>query len=96
MNHITQMSNWGYYDALDDVALLDGDQLRVRWPDGTVTEEVVRIHHAATTIQDQGRACEIPFDSAYVEKVYCGLTVAIWLRQPTPMLFCEKTGATHR
>lgn len=96
MKPVAQVSNWGYFDALDGVTLQEGDQLRVQWPDGTITEETCRIHRASTRTQDHGHDVDLPFESAYVEKTYRGVSVPVWLRQPMPMILCEKIGATSR
>jgi hypothetical protein len=64
---LSVLSNWGYWDQLDGVTLEDGEALEVRWPDGTITRELVVIKSTVFQTYDHGHRCDCSRVEAFVE-----------------------------
>jgi hypothetical protein len=80
MQDATVRSDWGYWDQLDDRDLRDGEPVRARWPDGTVTGETIRIEKRDQPYQDHGHATTIPDHRAYIETAFRGAVVRVYVR----------------
>lgn len=88
MSPVEQVSNWGYCDTLDGRRLVQGERLRVRWPDGSETVETCHIHAGRFAHEDHGRPAQGPNDIAFVTGSMRGLDVVICLRQEG--ILCER------
>ncbi len=68
MNKIEHYSNWCEIDRLDGKDIEDGEKLRIKWPDGTITKETVRVEADSYSMLEQGGAyTDIPTKEAYIE-----------------------------
>lgn len=56
---------------LDGTALVDGEELILRWPDGTMTAEKITVHKGTHYVLEQGgppSGTPIPESKAYVQR----------------------------
>lgn len=72
--------DWAYRDQLDGENLKHGEWLRVRWEDGSTTEEKISVVDYNRTISDHGHDCEIPITEAYALIPYRGTVASIRLK----------------
>lgn len=64
MNPITMRSDWGYFDQLEGVDLVDGELLHIEWPDGSTSEHRIEVTDSGYESVKEGhipnkRACII-------------------------------------
>lgn len=78
---VTRISNWGYWDAIGDKILVDGEPIIVSWPDGTTSLEVCRVEDNTRSVMDHGSYCDIPDDRAFVVISWRGATSRLYLHQ---------------
>lgn len=88
MEAIVQESNWGYWDTLSGRRVIDGEPMRVKWPNGQITEEVCHVDKRPFEYSDHGHRHNGPDDHAYVDHEVNGAKVRVWLRQPG--ILCER------
>ena len=62
---VERVSDWGYWDELNDKPVMDGRHL-IKWADGTISEEDVKVNKGARGISDMGHRDDIPDYYAYV------------------------------
>ncbi len=67
MNKVEIYSNWCYMDALDGKPLENGEVLKVKWPNGTITKETVIIESSSYTMMDHTSPWEVLTTKAYVK-----------------------------
>lgn len=79
MNKVEVYSNWCYLDALDGVPLRENEKLRVKWPDGEITEEKVILESSSYQMMDHGSPCQIGTSKAFVEAQVKGVKCLIRL-----------------
>jgi hypothetical protein len=79
MSKVTVRSNWGYWDELDGEILKNGERVNVRWPDGSETQETVRVEKTSFQSEDHGHRCDIPVHKAYVDVNVRGVAASIRL-----------------
>jgi len=79
MNKVEVYSNWCYLDALEGIPLKEGEQLRVKWPDGEITEEKVVLESSSYRMMDHGSPCDIGTSKAFVEATVKGVKCLIRL-----------------
>ena len=66
MRSVEVISNWSYLDGLDGKPLEAGEAIRVAWPDGSTTEETVRIDRMVSRASDMGAPYELVTTHAIV------------------------------
>jgi hypothetical protein len=76
---IDRYSNWGYMDSLDGWTLVDGEVLRLQWPDGTVTTETIGVELGTMRYSDHGHDCTGPDHKAYITTTHHGHTQRIYI-----------------
>jgi len=68
MKKVEVYSNWAELDQLEGETIHNGDVLRVKWPDGTITTETAVVHTSQDSVVEQGCGItEIPISKAYVQ-----------------------------
>lgn len=77
MKPIEIYSNWCNFDRLDGKDLKDGENLRIQWPDGSVTLNVIKVRKSEYPYNDMGVQTTIPESKAYVEVLYRGLLTEV-------------------
>ena len=88
MQRVTIRSNWGYFDELDGRDLADGEGLRLKWPDGTITVAKVILVKTSEPGSDMGHPIDIPLHRAFIGVNYRGAIAQIRLYN-SPVL-CER------
>ena len=63
---ITEYSNWCYKDQLHGKDLVDGEQLRIYWPDGSHTDKKIGVNKFRDSTSDMGADTPIVTTKAYV------------------------------
>ncbi len=74
MQKITTDRNWREVDQLDGKDLRDGEYLRIMWPDGTYTNQTVKIESSSYNVSEQGQrdGYDVPVRHAMVPIKYRG------------------------
>ncbi len=62
---VERVSNWGYWDELNGKPVIDGRHL-IKWLDGSITEEDVKVYDGKRVISDMGHPADIKDSYAYV------------------------------
>jgi hypothetical protein len=91
MKKVEVYSNWCYIDILGkDYAdvLRDGEELRVKWNDGHVTNEKVIVESRTDHYSGHGGGDDITTSKAYIKVVYMGIPAMIRLAETD--LLCER------
>lgn len=73
-------SNWCWIDRLNGLDFVDGEPVRVLWPDGSVTSEKIRYNKGATPYNDMGHTYDGLDYRAFIDIVARGVKIAIPLR----------------
>jgi len=68
-------------DKSDAIQFMEGERIEVRWPDGSVTTEVVVIQQFYTTVSDHGHEYPVQYEIAGVRVVDRGLSCWVPLDQ---------------
>lgn len=79
MSKIVKYSNWCHFDRLNDVDLVDGERLRVTWPDGKREAIQVVVETSSYQISDHGHPYDVPVRRAFARVRYRGLDVLVRL-----------------
>lgn len=79
---VTTVSNWGYWDSLDGKSTLADGVYDVRWPDGVLSRDTVKVDRGALYYSDHGNDRQGPNHRAYVARgcSHCGEVKRIYLR----------------
>lgn len=80
MKTIDAFENWGSTDSLDQWTLVDGEVLRIKWPDGSTTDERICVEVATFEYDDMGHRCTGTNHLAYVFAMHRGIASKIYLR----------------
>ena len=95
MNKIERKGDWGsYQEMLDGVALVDGEAIVVRWPDGQLQQIVVKIAVTSGTVNDMGHVYATAQHASY----YMASHHAVEVRVPLVGLEAQRiafVGASH-
>lgn len=77
---VENYSNWGYWDKLHGVIIKEGDVADVKFPDGTLMQNVL-VHTAKTESSsiDMGSPCSIPTYRSYIHAKIGGARVRVYL-----------------
>lgn len=70
------MSTWCYHDQLGGVDVVDGERMRLRWPDGHEDTHVVHVESR----RSEGMRDSISHKQAYVMSRVHGVPAQVWLR----------------
>lgn len=89
MKKVITYSNWCEIDQLDGKDLENGEWLRVKWPDGSITRAKVRVEKTIYSISDMGSPCDIPVSRAYVRVPHRGASARIRLAE-NKKIKCER------
>jgi hypothetical protein len=73
-------SNWGDWEQLDGKTLVDGEALRVTWPDGSTLDALVKVVDHGQAISDHGSSYTGSRVRAYVEIDYRGVRALVPIR----------------
>jgi hypothetical protein len=84
MKPFNTYSNWGYIDQLDGIDLVDGERLRVQFPNGTIIIAPIRVQKDRFTYNDMGHKNSGPDYKGYLNWTVQGLPVKIYVRD-TPL-----------
>lgn len=77
---VQQISNWGYWDSIrGDSEPMTAGRYRVRWADGSESDEDVLIHKGKMTYRDMGTTGEGRDEYAYVRKQVNGVDMEVKL-----------------
>lgn len=79
MSKVKLGGNWSYEDQLDGKTFEMGERVRITWPDGSVTHEVVRCVFGTAPSSDMGRPIKIPTVEAFVMITHRGVSVPVAL-----------------
>ncbi len=69
----------GFAQSENAYPLKSGDVLRVRWPDGSVSEEEVLFRREHQEVGDHGKPYDVASDVPHVKVMVRGLAVAVRL-----------------
>jgi hypothetical protein len=94
MEKVKLGGDWCYEDVLAGKALRDGEQVRVQWPDGSVTDETIRVERRPYQVSDMGRSYPSKDDHAYIETAVRGALARTYLRKSE--LLVERVPAGDR
>jgi hypothetical protein len=73
--------DWGVeYVTLDGLRLEDGEPVRVLWPDGSETDDVVRVREVDAPFYDRGHRCPGSNFVATIPRVMRGAPVEVPVR----------------
>jgi len=78
-NKCVILSDWCYYDQLDGKTLQNGEKLKIKWPDSSITEETVLTKCRNLLFNDHGGRTEIPIIEAYITIHFRGVKAEIRL-----------------
>lgn len=67
MNKIEIYSDWCYMDALDNVPLKNGEELKVKWGDGTESKHTVITESYTTHYSGHGGGDDIETRKAFID-----------------------------
>lgn len=76
---VTIGGDWSYQDQLDGRTLAEAERVRVRWPDGSVTEHVCTVREYSAPMMEMGHATQIPIVEAYITIEHRGCSVPVRL-----------------
>lgn len=79
MKKIEKYRNWGDQDMLDRHLLVEGEVLRVQWPNGECTIETIKVKKGTTHYSDHGHPGTGPDDRAYIDHEVRGFKVQLYL-----------------
>lgn len=91
MKKVTIYSNWCYVDVLGDDykdVLRDGEELRVQWNDGSITNEKILVESRVDHYHGHGGGDDITTSKAYIQIKYKGNSALIRLVDSD--LLCER------
>jgi hypothetical protein len=77
---IEQGSNWGYWDQLDGKEMVEGEMLKVTWPDGTVEVLRVRVERGTLIYEDHGHEGRGKDNKAFTTVNHHGVEARVYLR----------------
>lgn len=80
MTRIVNYSNWGDWEQLDGKTLVDGEALRITWPDGSTLDALIRVVDHGQTISDHGNSYRGERVRAYVEMDMRGVRTLVPIR----------------
>jgi hypothetical protein len=86
VNKVETYANWGHWDRLDGSNLKDGERVCVQWPDGSHTEETIRLIKGKVPIQDHGHVSDYDDHRAQIVVLYRGAAVPVPLRKSDLLL----------
>ncbi len=79
MSPIKTYGNWCEIDQLDDIALVDGELLNLRYPDGHTESTKICVIESCRPYQDHGHEYTMRVKRAFVEFTIHGATGRIYL-----------------
>lgn len=95
MKKVQIYSNWCEIDVLGSSyqdKLVNGEELKVQWNNGTTTIEKVLVEETSYDIMEQGAGrTPIPVSKAYIQIAYMGTPARIRLAESD--LLCERVNA---
>lgn len=77
LGRVVKYSNWGDWEQLNGETLVDGEALRITWPDGTLLDVLIKVIDHRQQISDHGHDSWGSDVRAYVEADYRGVRVLV-------------------
>lgn len=82
MGNVIVRTNVGSFDELDGRYLVNGERIRVLWPDGSETDETVRLDVTSRSSTWNDMTIHVPVHQAYIDVAgagFRGFTVTVRL-----------------
>lgn len=89
MNPVIRDMYYREVDQLDGKDLIDGEKLLIKWFDGTVSEEAVKIDESSYTVVEHGGHAKIDVKKAYINCFIHGGFIRFYLAD-NPKTLCER------